>query len=103
MKQAPAPSAARMVEDVIGCKWSLSVIACVRDGVRRPGAMAQRIAGISTKVLNERLGKLRRYGILEKIVFDEKPLHTEYRLTPFGRRFVSVLDRIERLERELSP
>ena len=56
----------RMVEDIVGCKWSLAVLGAVRGGVRRPGAMEHAIEGLSKKVLNERLSKLVRFGILEK-------------------------------------
>jgi DNA-binding HxlR family transcriptional regulator len=58
------PHVARMVEDIMGCKWSLAVLGAVRGGVCRPGAMEHAIEGLSKKVLNERLGKLVRYGIL---------------------------------------
>ena len=90
-----------MVEDIVGCKWSLSVLKLVREGVRRPGAMQRAVDGLSTKVLNERLRKLQRYGILEKRTYAEVPPHVEYRLTEFGRRFGSILDGIEKLQREM--
>ena len=45
--------AARMVEDIIGCKWSLTVLGLVADGVHRPGAMQRRVSGLTAKVLNE--------------------------------------------------
>ena len=47
-----------MVEDIVGCKWSLAVIDLVRRGICRPGAMEHAIDGLSAKVLNERLRKL---------------------------------------------
>jgi DNA-binding HxlR family transcriptional regulator len=90
-----------MVEDIIGCKWSLSVLDLVSRGVARPGAMQRSIDGLSTKVLNERLRKLLRYGLIERQVFAEVPPHVEYRLTAFGRRFERVLEHIRSLERGL--
>ena len=90
-----------MVEDIVGCKWSLSVLRLVRDGVRRPGAMRREVEGLSTKVLNERLRKLLRFGILEKEVFPEIPPRVEYRLTEFGREFAAFLDGVERLQQSL--
>lgn len=90
-----------MVEDIVGCKWSLSVLKLVREGVRRPGAMQRAVEGLSTKVLNERLRKLQRYGILEKIAYPEVPPRVEYRLTDFGRRFGQLLDDIDRLQEAL--
>lgn len=95
-----APPVARMVEDIVGCKWSLTVIALVRDGVVRPGAMERRTAGLTTKVLNERLRKMVRFGILEKRSYAEIPPRVEYRLTRFGRKFVAILDRIDALQEE---
>lgn len=91
-----------MVEDVVGCKWSLTVLGLVRDGVKRPGAMEHAVAGLSAKVLNERLRKLTRYGILEKRSYPEIPPRVEYSLTPFGRRFTRILDQIRRLDDELT-
>lgn len=95
------PSVAEMVESIVGCKWSLRVLALVRDGVSRPGAMEHAVAGLTAKVLNERLKKLSRYGILDKTVYPESPPRVEYRLTEFGQQFSALLDDIERLERSL--
>lgn len=91
----------QMVESVIGCKWSLTVIDLVRHGVHRPGAMEHAIDGLSAKVLNERLVKLVRFGILEKTSFPEVPPRVEYHLTGFGREFAQLLDRVDQLEQQL--
>lgn len=95
------PSVARMVEDIVGCKWSLTVLGLVRRGVHRPGAMEHAIPGLTAKVLNERLRKLVRYGILDRTSFPEIPPRVEYRLTAFGEQFAAILDRIEHLQRTL--
>ena len=90
-----------MVEDIVGCKWSLAVLGAVRGGVCRPGAMEHAIDGLSKKVLNERLAKLVRFGILDKQAFAEMPPRVEYRLTAFGSRFCGLLDGIDALQREM--
>jgi DNA-binding HxlR family transcriptional regulator len=90
-----------MVEDLIGCKWSLAVLGQIRHGVRRPGEIERAIEGLSKKVMNERLRKLQRFGIVEKFAYAELPPRVEYRLSAFGRRFVRLLDGIERLQRSL--
>ena len=95
------PDVARVVEDIVGCKWSLAVLRAVRGGVCRPGAMEHAIEGVSKKVLNERLSKLVRFGILDKQAFAELPPRVEYRLTPFGNKFCGVLDGIDALQREI--
>lgn len=91
-----------IVAQVVGCKWSLGVIACVRGGIVRPGAIERSMEGLTAKVLNDSLRKLLRLGVLERDVFPELPPRVEYRLTDFGERFCRVLDEIGKLEAELS-
>src|SRR5687767_1629428 len=100
-KFAPPATVARMVEDVVGCKWSLAVLGMVKRGVRRPGAMEHAIPGLSKKVLNERLRKLVRFGVLARRAYPEVPPRVEYRLTAFGEKFAVLMDGVERLQREL--
>lgn len=95
------PSVAGMAESIIGCKWSLTVLSLVRRGVNRPGAMEHAVPGLSAKVLNERLRKLTRYGILEKHNFPEIPPRVEYHLTGFGTKFVGIIDWLDGLQSEL--
>ena len=97
-KAARSPSVTSMVEDIIGCKWSLTVLTLIASGVSRPGAMQRRVAGLTAKVLNERLRKLLRYQIIEREVFAEVPPRVEYRLSDFGKRFSGILDQIATLE-----
>ena len=88
----------RMVEDVVGCKWSLAILARVREGVVRPGAIEHSIPGLSTKVLNERLRKLTHFGLLDRTSYPELPPRVEYQLTSFGGQFVRILDQIAALK-----
>lgn len=97
---AHAPDVAGMVESIIGCKWSLHVLAMVRSGVNRPGALTRSAPGLTTKVLNERLSKMLRFGILERHAFAEVPPRVEYTLTHFGERFAQILDEVERLKND---
>ena len=90
-----------MVEDIVGCKWSLAVLGAVRGGVRRPGALEQAIPGVSKKVLNERLRKLVRFGILAKQSYAEIPPRVEYRLPAYGESFSGLMDAVESLQRRL--
>lgn len=86
-----------MFEDCIGCKWTLHILMQIRDGVHRPRALVRTKKGLTTKVLNERLAKMIQFGILDKCSYPEVPPRVEYRLTPFGREFVEILDRVEAL------
>lgn len=97
-KNFPNRSGYRCLEEVIGCKWSVSVLKAVEVGVNRPGALERAIAGISTKVLSERLRKLTDYELLEKHVFAEVPPRTEYTLTAKGAKLVEIIDAIKALD-----
>ena len=90
-----------LLEDVIGCRWTITVLRAVNSGVHRPGALERHIEGISAKVLSDRLKHFQRAGILEREVFPEIPPRVEYRLTPFGKRFTKLLREVERLQTEL--
>lgn len=100
-KNLSAASEYRQLEDVVGCKWSVSVLQAVGSGIARPGALERHIAGISTKVLSERLRKLTRYGLLDKRVYAEVPPRTEYALTAAGRQLVAIIRQIKDLDDEL--
>lgn len=86
------------LEDVVGCKWSVSVLMAVRDGVARPGALERHVEGITKKVLSERLRKLGAYGLLSKETFPEVPPRTEYSLTDAGQELTSIIVQIHSLD-----
>ena len=90
-----------MVEELVGCKWSLAIFRAILGGTRRPGAIVKQIDGLSTKVANQCLRKHVSYGILDKRSYDELPPRVEYGVTRFGERFIDILDQIEALESEL--
>jgi DNA-binding HxlR family transcriptional regulator len=62
--------------------------------------MQRRVDGLTAKVLNERLRKLLRFGIIEREVFAEVPPRVEYRMTDFGKRFNTIIESIALLEEE---
>ena len=90
-----------MVESIYGCKWSLTVYQLLAHGINRPGEMVRSVEGLTTKVLNECLRKNLKFGILQKQVFNELPPRVEYRVTPFGERFMEILEQLESLQEEL--
>jgi len=107
MKRQPLSARARAeyhrLEDVIGCKWSAGVVAAIAAGVRRPGALERHIPGISTKVLNERLRKLRAFGLVTRTEFPGLPAHVEYHLTPTGQKLARILDQLQDLNQRHAP
>lgn len=100
-KNSSNSSAYRKLEDVVGCKWSVSVLLAVGGGISRPGALERHIEGISTKVLSERLRKLADYGLIEKHSFPEVPPRTEYSLTASGSKLLNIIYQIHSLDAEM--
>jgi len=89
-----------MVEDIVGCKWSLGILRLLADSCNRPSALLRASPGLSAKVMNERLQKMIRFGIVTRTVFGEKPpVEVEYLLTPFGHRFMRIIDEVRRLQK----
>ncbi|MCA9159022.1 MAG: helix-turn-helix transcriptional regulator [Pirellulaceae bacterium] len=93
-------SVSYILQNVLGCKWTLHILSEVRRGVNRPGQLVRSTDGLTTKVLNERLVKLVRFGILDKTSYPEVPPRVEYELTEFGQSFSSLLDEVDRLQAE---
>ena len=88
------------LEDVLGCKWSVAVVAALKRGVKRPGQIERYIPGISTKVLNERLRKLAAYGLITRTDHSGTALHVEYDLTFTGEKLAGVIEQIHTLQTE---
>ncbi|MFU8848391.1 MAG: winged helix-turn-helix transcriptional regulator [Opitutales bacterium] len=97
-KQKKSRTDYQCLEQVVGCKWSVSVLTSIGEGVDRPGILERHIAGISTKVLSERLRKLTAYGLLDKHKFNESPPRTVYALTSKGQRLVEIIRQIHQLD-----
>src|SRR5215218_9699954 len=76
-------SIARALE-VIGERWTILILRDAFLGIRRFDDF-QRSLGIARNVLNARLQRLIDAGVLERRLYQERPLRYEYRLTQRGR------------------
>ena len=95
------PNVAECVEAVFGCKWSIRILELIRSGITRPGEIERSLTGLTTKVQHHYFRRMVSLGILRRDVFAEVPPRVEYHLTPFGERFVPLLNQISRLQTEL--
>ncbi|WGZ96152.1 MAG: helix-turn-helix domain-containing protein [Candidatus Thiothrix putei] len=100
-KSSSQRSSYRQLEDVVGCKWSVSVLQAIAEGISRPGALERHIEGISTKVLGERLRKLTAYGLLSRQVYPEIPPHTEYTITENGKKLALIIAQLQSLDHDI--
>ena len=77
-------SVAQIFEKCVGCKWTLHILAQIRSGIVRPGQLERTAEGLTTKVLNQRLAKLSRFGIVQRQSFADSA--TARRVPPDGVR-----------------
>ncbi|RYV01238.1 transcriptional regulator [Shewanella sp. OPT22] len=101
MNKIELSDSAQMVQAIYGCKWSITIYQLLAEGINRPGEMVRSTEGLTTKVMNQCLRKNIEFGILERISYNEVPPRVEYRVTDFGRKFMNVLDEIEKLQNEI--
>ena len=99
--EAELPSLSVMVEAIYGCKWSLTVYKLLQEGINRPGEMVRSVDGLSTKVLNQCLRRNLSFSIIKRTAYPEIPPRVEYRVTPFGKKFIRILDEIQKLQKDI--
>lgn len=80
--RADCPS--RVILDQIADKWSMLVLAVLREP-RRFNAIKRRLDGITQRVLTQTLRKLERNGMVTRTVITGPRLGVEYALTPLGQ------------------
>lgn len=81
----------RLMLDRIADKWTVLIIDCLARGKQRFGALRRDIAGISPKVLTQKLRELERDGLLTRRIYASVPLKVEYALTPLGHTLVDLV------------
>ncbi|MFZ2052523.1 MAG: helix-turn-helix domain-containing protein [Solirubrobacteraceae bacterium] len=88
----PVPLEVRQAADLLERRWQLSIIYAALSGALRFSEFAEAIAGISPRMLSERLRDLESAGLIERVVLPTSPPAVEYRLTPRGRRLAPLVE-----------
>ncbi|MCF5143871.1 transcriptional regulator [Pseudomonas sp. PA-6-1D] len=81
----PTVCPSRLILDQIADKWSILILASLRNGPLRFNAILRRIGGVTQKALTECLRRLERHGIVERRVIATSPIAVEYEITKLGR------------------
>jgi DNA-binding HxlR family transcriptional regulator len=82
----------RQAADLLERRWQLSIIYAALAGALRFNEFAEAVAGISPRMLSERLRDLEGAGLIERTVLPTSPPTVEYRLTTRGRRLTPVIE-----------
>jgi DNA-binding HxlR family transcriptional regulator len=83
--------AVREVLNRIGDKWSVQVVATLRDGSRRFSELRRAIDGVSQRMLTLTLRGLERDGLIKRTVEPTIPPRVDYELTPLGRTLLEPI------------
>ena len=76
-------SIARALE-IVGERWTLLIVRDAFRGLRRFEEFQTNL-GVARNVLTDRLNRLVEEGILERVLYNERPERYEYQLTDKGR------------------
>lgn len=73
-------------------KWTLVVIAELRDGTRRFNQLRRAMGGVSQKSLTTALRELERDGFISRTAYATIPPRVDYRLTDLGLELLALAD-----------
>jgi len=90
----------RETADLLERRWQLSILYAALTGALRFSEFADAVAGISPRMLSERLRELEGAGLIERTVIPSSPPSVEYRLTSRGRRLGPIIDAMRTYARE---
>ncbi len=96
----PVPVEVREAADLLERRWQLSILYAALTGALRFNEFADAVAGISPRMLSERLRELEAAGLIERTVIPSSPPSVEYRLTERGRRLAPIIEAMRAYARE---
>lgn len=80
--------------EILGDRWTLLIVRDLLTGVCHFNDLERGLPGISRGLLADRLRRLQRMDILEKIERENDRRRTEYRLTEAGRELNKVIEEL---------
>lgn len=83
----------------LGHRWTAVLLWQLSDETLRYSALAERLPGISAKVLTERLGGMVKYGLVIRTAGPGFPRQIDYRLSDRGLAVMRILDQFHALGR----
>jgi DNA-binding HxlR family transcriptional regulator len=79
----------------LGHRWNALILWHLQTGPKRHGELVGCLAGITPKVLTERLDGLEQRGLVSRDLLASFPRGVLYTLSARGQSLISVLDRLE--------
>lgn len=76
---------------LVGRRWTGAILLAASQGARRFGEYRAVIAGISDRLLAQRLRELEAEGLIERPVIPSTPVQVRYQLAPDGEALIAAL------------
>src|SRR3979490_28122 len=96
----PVPEEVRQAAALLERRWQLSILYAALTGAIRFNEFADAVAGISPRMLSERLRDLEAAGLVQRTVIPSSPPTVEYRLTERGRKLGPIIEAMRNYARE---
>lgn len=81
--------------EILGKRWTALILRALVDGPKRFTEIRAYVAGLSDRLLSERLQELESEGIVQRHVHTGRPVQVEYALTQKGADLRPVLEAIQ--------
>ena len=96
----PVPLEVREAASLLERRWQLSILYAALTGAIRFSEFAESVAGISPRMLSERLRDLEAAGLVQRTVIPSSPPTVEYRLTERGRKLGPIVEAMREYARQ---
>lgn len=83
--------AAQRTFDVIGRRWSASILLAIAQGATRFGEIRAMVTGVSDRVLAQRLKELEQHHLIQRTVIPTTPVQVQYAATAEGKGLAQAL------------
>ncbi|MBX2921494.1 MAG: helix-turn-helix transcriptional regulator [Chitinophagaceae bacterium] len=77
--------------DILGGKWKISIIGCLSFGKKRFMELQREVEGIGAKMLSKELRDLEINELVNRTVYNTKPVTVEYELTDYGKTLQDII------------
>lgn len=94
IKKSENRCALQEILDVIGGKWSMSIIYALFQGTKRFSELERLIPGINTRMLVKELKNMESNGIVVRKVYATVPPTVEYTLTIKGEKLEPIINEL---------
>ncbi len=92
--QSKDMQALRDAMDILNGKWKIAIMCSLNEEKKRFKELQRHVGKISGKMLSKELKELEMNELVERIVFDTKPVTVEYELTSYGTSLEKVIEEL---------